>query len=221
MAKKKSTKKPSILYNKMAVLQTACAIQRVLGVYVPSKNEICNRSILIECFITQTEANQYPITDEDIEMANRCINHFQNLAIKYLADTISQTELSTYLAITAEEIEEKQFGYIAMMPHRMVEESKMIPIARAIRMSKGPIQCSVGEIMNLDCKIINASYVNNYGFWGLLAITSDNHAISFTCGTDKFKIGNEYHIIGKVMKPVFTDYCTDLECTRLHYVRTT
>lgn len=218
MARKK---KPVVKYPMMEILQIACAVQRVKGEYIGTVFGDSNKQLIINQLNPETKNELYEIADEDKKTADNCVTHFQNLAIKYLADTINQFEMSLYLFITSEEIEESAIGYLALMPSKYQTDTEREPMAKALRMSNGPITCNEGDKLSLTCKVVNTFNVVRHGFWSITAITNENNAIVFTCSRDYFQIGAEYHISGRVVSPSVPEYHTQLPCTKLNYVKVT
>lgn len=215
----KKKPKPKIKYNMLEILQISCAVQRVRGSYIGTAFDDSNKKLVLNQLKPTTKDESYEVIDEDKETAKQCITHFQNLALKYLADTINAFEMSMYLIATSEEIEAAMVGFVALMPSRYQADTAIEPVSKVIRHANGPITCSMGDKIQVKCRVIDIDHVAKHCFWAILAITDENNAIRFNCSKDIFQVDTEYQISARVVSPSITEFKTQQLCTHLNHVK--
>ena len=228
MAKAKANPKPKAkvipTIPMLPMLQKAFAVYRVDNGFMNMSHEkSSSKWKMVQSSLPDSEyGNMYDVIDEDIENANKCVEHFQALAIKYMADTIQRYELRLFVIVGSEMVTNGDLWYIAAMPQQYFKDSSFADVSRQVRFSKGPIpDVVIDEPVELNITIISVDFVSKYNFYSYIALTDEGYVVRFANTNQKFLRSLSYRVSAKIKEPVAVEFVTKEQCTALRLVKIT
>jgi hypothetical protein len=217
------------------VLELACAAQRVNGSYLKEPLAIysadsiymgtkqTNKMLMLVTAhppIWTADPKDKPaaleVLPEDTAMAEEIQQYFKRLMFSAIAgDNEFQTNINSFL--NAENIESKNFGYIACLPSVYARDRAQNKIKKVARSVEGGYLGEIGsQLKDLDCEIVESVKSKNFEGYNISAIITSKMA-SWLNKTD-LKIGPCVVVKAKV-KDHSKHWKHQNDVTRLNYVK--
>jgi hypothetical protein len=177
------------------VLELACAAQRVNGVYIKEAEGVYSsdgiymytkqtNKMQMLCTVNPTNWTADPkdapmplkITDEDVELAQEIKTYYKRLLFAAIeGENDFQTNINSFLS--SENIETKNFGYIACLPHVYVKDkiqNKLKKVARSV--DEGHLGEVGSNLKDLDAEILSSVKSKNFEGYNIDAIINNKMA---------------------------------------------
>jgi hypothetical protein len=173
------------------VLELACAAQRVNGAYLKEGENVYadgvymytkqTNKMLMLCTIVPANWTADPkdapmplrILPEDTALADAIKKHFRKFMFSAIeGDNEFQTNVNSFL--NAENIESKNFGYIACLPSvyaRDVAQTKIKKVAQSV--GEGYLGLIGDNVKDLDCEILESIKSKNFEGYNISAIINN------------------------------------------------
>jgi hypothetical protein len=173
------------------VLELACAAQRVNGAYLKEGENVYSDGVymytkqtnkmLMLCTIVPANWTADPkdapmplrILPEDTALADAIKKHFRKFMFSAIeGDNEFQTNVNSFL--NAENIESKNFGYIACLPSvyaRDVSQTKIKKVAQSV--GEGYLGLIGDNVKDLDCEILESIKSKNFEGYNISAIINN------------------------------------------------
>ena len=217
------------------VLELACAAQRINGAYLKEPHAVysadniymgtkqTNKMLMLVTAhptIWTADPKDKPealeVLPEDTAMAGEIQQYFKRLMFSAIAgDNEFQTNINTFLS--SENIESKNFGYIACLPSVYARDRAQNKIKKVARSAEGGYLGEIGnQLKDLDCEIVESVKSKNFEGWNISAIINSKMA-SWLNKTD-LKIGPCVIVKAKV-KDHSKHWKHQNDVTRLNYVK--
>ena len=177
------------------VLELACAAQRVNGEYLKEAEGVYSsdgiymytkqtNKMQMLCTVNPTNWTADPkdapmplkIADEDIALAQEIKTYYKRLLFAAIeGENDFQTNINSFLS--SENIETKNFGYIACLPHVYVKDkmqNKLKKVARSVDEGHlGEVGC---QLKDLDAEILSSVKSKNFEGYNIDAIINNKMA---------------------------------------------
>jgi hypothetical protein len=217
------------------VLELACAAQRVNGSYLKETQAVyaddgiymgskqTNKMLMLVTAhppIWTADPKDKPVAlevlPEDTALAEEIQQYFKRLMFAAIAgDNEFQTNINTFLS--SENIESKNFGYIACLPSVYARDRAQNKIKKVARTVEGGYLGEIGiQLKDLDCEILESVKSKNFEGYNISAIINSKMA-SWLNKTD-LKIGPCVVVKAKV-KDHSKHWKHQNDVTRLNYVK--
>lgn len=217
------------------VLELACAAQRVNGSYLKETQAVyaddgiymgskqTNKMLMLVTAhppIWTADPKDKPVAlevlPEDTALAEEIQQYFKRLMFAAIAgDNEFQTNINTFLS--SENIESKNFGYIACLPSVYARDRSQNKIKKVARTVEGGYLGEIGiQLKDLDCEILESVKSKNFEGYNISAIINSKMA-SWLNKTD-LKIGPCVVVKAKV-KDHSKHWKHQNDVTRLNYVK--
>jgi len=217
------------------VLELACAAQRVNGSYLKEIQAVyaddgiymgskqTNKMLMLVTAhppIWTADPKDKPVAlevlPEDTALAEEIQQYFKRLMFAAIAgDNEFQTNINTFLS--SENIESKNFGYIACLPSVYARDRAQNKIKKIARTVEGGYLGEIGiQLKDLDCEILESVKSKNFEGYNISAIINSKMA-SWLNKTD-LKIGPCVVVKAKV-KDHSKHWKHQNDVTRLNYVK--
>lgn len=217
------------------VLELACAAQRINGSYIKETQVVyaddgiymgskqTNKMLMLVTAhppIWTADPKDKPtdleVLPEDTALAVEIQQYFKRLMFSAIAgDNEFQTNINSFL--NAENIESKNFGYIACLPSVYARDKAHNKIKKVARSVEGGYLGEIGSQLNdLDCEILESVKSKNFEGYNISAIINSKMA-SWLNKTD-LKIGPCVVVKAKV-KDHSKHWKHQNDVTRLNYVK--
>ena len=177
------------------VLELACAAQRVNGTYLKEAEGIyssdgvymytkqTNKIIMlctVDPAIWTADPKEAPMPlkmlDEDISLAQEIKSYYKRLLFAAIeGENEFQTNINSFLS--SEQIETKNFGYIACLPSVYVRDRAQNNIKKVARtVEEGYLGLIGDNIKDLDCEILSSVKSKNFEGYNIDAIINNRMA---------------------------------------------
>jgi len=217
------------------VLELACAAQRVNGAYLKEPYAVysvdniymgtkqTNKMLMLATAhpaIWTADPKDKPtaleVLPEDVALAEEIQQYFKRLMFSAIAgDNEFQSNINSFL--NAENIESKNFGYIACLPSVYARDRAQNKIKKIARNVEGGYLGEIGsQLKDLDCEIVESTKSKNFEGYNISAIINSKMA-SWLNKTD-LKIGPCVVVKAKV-KDHSKHWKHQNDVTRLNYVK--
>jgi len=204
----------SIRFNTRKVFDAACAAHRVNGEYLKQGeyDEHGDQKRIANKYLTRDFIDgKFDIRDEDCEMAEHVIRHFQALTFKILqGGVLSEFESKAMAYANSEDVGLFEVGFISSLPSCYLRNEKKAAINRRLRDANGHIG-QVGDKVQLEIEVLRCNHSQPWDTFFITGITPDNESVFF-----RFKrlvaTGTTMNIEGKVK-------AHREDSTQLYYVR--
>jgi hypothetical protein len=177
------------------VLELACAAQRVNGVYIKEAEGVYSsdgiymytkqtNKMQMLCTVNPTNWTADPkdapmplkIADEDVVLAQEIKTYYKRLLFAAIeGENDFQTNINSFLS--SENIETKNFGYIACLPHVYVKDkmqNKLKKVARSV--DEGHLGEVGSNLKDLDAEILSSVKSKNFEGYNIDAIINNKMA---------------------------------------------
>ena len=177
------------------VLELACAAQRVNGAYIKEAEGVYSsdgiymytkqtNKMQMLCTVNPTNWTADPkdapmplkITDEDVALAQEIKTYYKRLLFAAIeGENDFQTNINSF--ISSENIEPKNFGYIACLPHVYVKDktqNKLKKVARSV--DEGQLGEVGSNLKDLDAEILSSVKSKNFEGYNIDAIINNKMA---------------------------------------------
>jgi hypothetical protein len=182
-------------YPTQQVLELACAAQRINGAYIKEAEGVYSsdgiymytkqtNKMQMLCTVNPTNWTADPkdapmplkITDEDVELAQEIKTYYKRLLFAAIeGENDFQTNINSFLS--SENIETKNFGYIACLPHVYVKDkiqNKLKKVARSV--DEGHLGEVGSNLKDLDAEILSSVKSKNFEGYNIDAIINNKMA---------------------------------------------
>jgi hypothetical protein len=174
------------------VLELACAAQRVHGAYIKEPEAVYaedgvymytkqTNKMLMLCTLDHTVWTADPkdapmpikVTDEDVALAEEIQKYFKRLMFAAIeGENEFQTNINSF--INSENIETKNFGYIACLPSVYARDKVHNKVKRAARSVEEGYLGEIGStVKDLDAEILSSVKSKNFEGYNIDAIIND------------------------------------------------
>lgn len=177
------------------VLELACAAQRVNGAYLKEAEGVYTTDgvymyskqtnkmqmlCTVEPTIWTADPKDAPmplkVTDEDVALAQEIKTYYKRLLFAAIeGENDFQTNINSFLS--SENIESKNFGYIACLPHVYVKDkmqNKLKKVARSV--DEGYLGDIGSQLKDLDAEILSSVKSKNFEGYNIDAIINNKMA---------------------------------------------
>ena len=177
------------------VLELACAAQRVNGAYLKEAEGVYTTDgvymyskqtnkmqmlCTVEPTIWTADPKDAPmplkVTDEDVALAQEIKTYYKRLLFAAIeGENDFQTNINSFLS--SENIESKNFGYIACLPHVYVKDkmqNKLKKVARSV--DEGYLGEIGSQLKDLDAEILSSVKSKNFEGYNIDAIINNKMA---------------------------------------------
>ena len=177
------------------VLELACAAQRVNGAYIKEAEGVYSsdgiymytkqtNKMQMLCTVNPTNWTADPkdapmplkIADEDVVLAQEIKTYYKRLLFAAIeGENDFQTNINSFLS--SENIETKNFGYIACLPHVYVKDkmqNKLKKVARSV--DEGHLGEVGSNLKDLDAEILSSVKSKNFEGYNIDAIINNKMA---------------------------------------------
>jgi hypothetical protein len=177
-----------IRYNTREVFAAACAAQRVNGEYLKQGeyDEQGDQKRIANKYLTLDFLNsKFDIRDEDRELSEHVIRHFQSLTFKILqGDILSEFESKAMACSNSEDIGLFEVGLISSLPsyylrNRYLRNEAKAVVNRRIRDAVGHIG-QVGDKVQLELEVLHCTHSQRWDTFFITGITPDNKSVFFS-----------------------------------------
>jgi hypothetical protein len=217
------------------VLELACAAQRLNGAYIKESQAVYSddnmymyskqtNKMLMLCTVNPSNWTADPkeapmplkVFPEDIVQAEQIKHYFKRLLFAAIdGGNEFQTNINTFLS--SDNIELKNFGYIACLPSVYARDHAKNQIKKVARKLDEGFVASIGsDLKDLDCEILESVRSKNFDAYNICAII-DNKMVSWFSKTD-LKLGACVIVKAKV-KDHSEHWLHKNPVTRLNYVK--
>jgi hypothetical protein len=177
------------------VLELACAAQRVNGVYLKESESVftddgvymytkhTNKMLMLfttDHTLWTADPKEAPmplrVMPEDVALAEEIQKYFKRLLFSAIeGENDFQTNINSFL--NAEEIESKNFGYIACLPSVYSRDRVHNEVKKAARhVEEGYLGNEGDRLSDLDCEILEVVKSKNFTGWNICAIINNKMA---------------------------------------------
>jgi hypothetical protein len=177
------------------VLELACAAQRVHGAYIKEPEAVYaedgvymytkqTNKMLMLCTLDHTVWTADPkdapmpikVTDEDVALAEEIQKYFKRLMFAAIeGENEFQTNINSFL--NSENIETKNFGYIACLPSVCARDKVHNKVKRAARSVEEGYLGEIGStVKDLDAEILSSVKSKNFEGYNIDAIINNKMA---------------------------------------------
>ena len=177
------------------VLELACAAQRVHGAYIKEPEAVYaedgvymytkqTNKMLMLCTLDHTVWTADPkdapmpikVTDEDVALAEEIQKYFKRLMFAAIeGENEFQTNINSFL--NSENIETKNFGYIACLPSVYARDKVHNKVKRAARSVEEGYLGEIGStVKDLDAEILSSVKSKNFEGYNIDAIINNKMA---------------------------------------------
>jgi hypothetical protein len=177
------------------VLELACAAQRVNGVYLKEPESVysndniymytkqTNKMLMlttVDPTIWTADPKDAPmplkVLPEDTVQAEEIKTYFKRLLFAAIeGENEFQTNINSFLS--SENIETKNFGYIACLPSVQARDAVQNLVKKAARsVEKGFLGKPGDRLADLDCEILEVNKSKNFDGWNICAIINNKMA---------------------------------------------
>jgi len=222
-------------FSTQQVLELACAAQRVNGSYIKESEAVWaedgvymytkqTNKMQMLCTVIPTNWTADPkdapmplkVTEEDVALAEEIRKYFKRLLFAAIeGENEFQTNINSFLS--SDNIETKNFGYIACLPSVYVRDLSQNKVKKAARQVEEGYLGEVGStIKDLDAEIISSVKSKNFEGWNIDAIIN-NKMVSWINKTS-LDLGAGVIVKAKV-KDHSKHWKHQNDVTRLNYVK--
>ena len=222
-------------FSTQQVLELACAAQRVNGSYIKEPEAVWaedgvymytkqTNKMQMLCTVIPTNWTADPkdapmplkVTEEDVALAEEIRKYFKRLLFAAIeGENEFQTNINSFLS--SDNIETKNFGYIACLPSVYVKDLSQNKVKKAARQVEEGYLGEVGStIKDLDAEIISSVKSKNFEGWNIDAIIN-NKMVSWINKTG-LNLGAGVIVKAKV-KDHSKHWKHQNDVTRLNYVK--
>jgi hypothetical protein len=182
-------------FSTQQVLELACAAQRVNGAYIKEAEGVYSsdgiymytkqtNKMQMLCTVNPTNWTADPkdapmplkIADEDVVLAQEIKTYYKRLLFAAIeGENDFQTNINSFLS--SENIETKNFGYIACLPHVYVKDkmqNKLKKVARSV--DEGHLGEVGSNLKDLDAEILSSVKSKNFEGYNIDAIIHNKMA---------------------------------------------
>ena len=217
------------------VLELACAAQRVNSAYLKEEETVWaddgvfmyskkTNKMLMLCTIIPTNWTADPkdapmplkVLAEDVALAEEIRKYFKRLLFAAIeGENDFQTNINSFLS--SDNIETKNFGYIACLPSVYVRDLAQNKVKKAARQVEEGYLAEIGStIKDLDAEVISSIKSKNFEGYNIDAIIN-NKMVSWMNKTN-LNLGPAVVVKAKV-KDCNKHWKHQNDVTRLHYVK--
>jgi hypothetical protein len=217
------------------VLELACSAQRINSAYIKEDAPVYSEDgafmylkhtnkMQMLCTVIPTNWTADPkdapmplkVTDEDVALAQEIKTYFKRLLFAAIeGENEFQTNINSFL--NSENIETKNFGYIACLPSVYVRDLAQNKVKKAARQVEEGYLAEIGStIKDLDAEVISSVKSKNFEGYNIDAIIN-NKMVSWMNKTN-LNLGPAVVVKAKV-KDCNKHWKHQNDVTRLHYVK--
>ena len=189
-----------VRFNTREAFAAACAAQRVNGEYLKQGeyDEQGDQKRIANKYLTRNFLDgKFDIRDEDRELSELVIRHFQSLTFKILQGVVlSDFESKAMACAACEDVGLFDIAVISSLPSCYIRNEAKAAINRRLRDANGHVG-QVGDKLELTVEVLRCNYSQQWNTWFITGITADNKSVFFS-----FKrlvaTGSTMNIMGKV-----------------------
>ena len=178
-----TTREANIRFNAREAFAAACAAQRVNGEYLKQGeyDEQGDQKRIANKYLTLDFLNsKFDIRDEDRELSEHVIRHFQSLTFKILqGDILSEFESKAMAYSNSEDVGLFEIGLISSLPSCYLRNEAKAVVNRRIRDAVGHIG-QVGDKVQLELEVLRCTHSQQWDTFFITGITPDNKSVFFS-----------------------------------------